>query len=857
MNIYGQKNIPFRNTKLSFEDRTKDLVSRLTLEEKVQQLMHHAPAIERLGIPAYDWWNEALHGVARTKYFTTVFPQAIGMAATWDTAAIRKAGSIAALEGRAIFNENQKNGSQGKRYNGLTYWSPNINIFRDPRWGRGQETYGEDPFLTAAMGVSFVSGIQGNHPRYFSAAACAKHFAVHSGPESTRHSDNVNPSPYDLWDTYLPAFEVLVKKANVQGIMCAYNAVEGQPCCASNLLMQDILRKKWGFSGYVTSDCWGLNDFVHFHKTHETHLDAAVDALIHATDLECGQDIFKTLTEAVMSGRVKESQVDAAITRLFLLRMKLGMFDPPSALPWSHADLTLVNQKKHQQHALEMARKSIVLLKNENNILPLSKNIKKIVVCGPNADNAISILGNYTGLPSDAVTVAEGIRRKLGKTCEVISETAVDFTSDSLWQEEDISSYLKTEEKLLRWQVDFFNNENLEGVPETTEIIPDMNQYWLEGASPEPGISEFYYSMRCKTILSLPKSRKLQFELQGDDGFRFYIDDTLRVDRWTKNDGAPVIYSGWFEGRKDYNIMLEHRQTEGPAYIGMRCGKKIKADARAFVEKYADADIFIFAGGISPQLEGEALQVAHEGFFGGDRTTITLPSVQKEFIKTLHEAGKQVVLVMMTGSAIAIPEEDGTVPAILNAWYGGQSAGTAVADVLFGDYNPAGRLPVTFYREDADLPPFSEYNMAGRTYRYFKGTPLYPFGYGLSYTTFQYSNMQMPAVVGSGKSTNIKVKVKNTGGRAGEEVVQCYVRYPDHNAKAPIRALKAFTRIHLKPGEEKEISFTLPADDLSLISESGEKYQPNGRVEISVGGGQPGVERATSGNVLTGVFLIE
>jgi beta-glucosidase len=429
---WTQPPIPFWDDSLPFEFRANDIVSRLTLEEKVQQMMHRAPAIPRLAIPAYDWWNEALHGVARTPYNTTVFPQAMGLAATWDTEAIRRMGDITATEGRAIYNHTVSRGMAGYKYCGLTYWSPNINIFRDPRWGRGQETYGEDPTLTANIGSAYVRGIQGDHPQYLKAAACAKHFAVHSGPEPTRHSDNVNPSPYDLWDTYLPAFETLVTRAKVQGVMCAYNAFQGQPCCASDALMQQILRKQWGFTGYVTSDCWGLDDFVSFHKTHADKKSAAVDALIHGTDLECGQDVLLKLSAAVKQGEIPESAVDTAVKRLFLTRLRLGLFDRPEKVPFASIDTTVLNASEHRQHALEVAQKSIVLLKNENQALPLSKNIKKVAVLGPNAENGISILGNYTGWPSDLVTLAEGIRRKSEGRFEVLTEPGVDFTSDSI-----------------------------------------------------------------------------------------------------------------------------------------------------------------------------------------------------------------------------------------------------------------------------------------------------------------------------------------------------------------------------------------------------------------------------------------
>src|SRR5690606_20109673 len=428
------KQFPMWNANLPFEQRVEDLVSRLTLEEKVQQMMHHAPAIPRLGIPAYDWWNEVLHGVARTTYRTTVYPQAIAMAATWDTASLKLMAVQSALEGRAIFNAAIEDGKEGERYHGLTYWTPNINIFRDPRWGRGQETYGEDPFLTAMLGKVFTQGLQGNHPKYLLAAACAKHFAVHSGPEPIRHSFNAEVSDFDLWDTYLPAFKELITKTNIAGVTCAYNALRKKPCCGNSELMVDILRRQWKFTGYVTSDCWGLDDFFKYHKTHKTAEDAAIDAVINSTDLECGQNVYIKLTEAVKAGRMSESQIDQSVKRLFMIRMKLGMFDPPSMVPFAQVPRSMLEHERHQAHALKMARQSLVLLKNDNNTLPLSKNIKKIAVLGPNADNRIAVLGNYNGIPSKITTVLDGIKEKLGPNVEVVYEQAIHFTTDTLFQ---------------------------------------------------------------------------------------------------------------------------------------------------------------------------------------------------------------------------------------------------------------------------------------------------------------------------------------------------------------------------------------------------------------------------------------
>ena len=842
------KSLPMWNTGVPVEKRVHDLVSRLTLEEKVAQMMHSTPAVPRLGIKAYDWWNETLHGVARTPYRTTSYPQAIGMAATWDTAALRLMGFYSAVEGRAVHNLALAEGRENERYLGLTYWTPNINIFRDPRWGRGQETYGEDPYLTSMLGASFVHGLQGDHPFYLQAAACAKHFAVHSGPESSRHSDNFNPSAYDLWDTYLPAFRKLVVDAQVAGVMCAYNAVYEEPCCANNLLMQDILRKQWNFTGYVTSDCWGLDDFFRYHKTHTDATASAVDALIHSTDLECGQTVYRTLVEAVRSGIVKETEIDVALHRLFTIRYRLGMFDPPEMVPLARTPASALEAPEHNAHALKMARESIVLLKNANNTLPLNKQIRRIAVIGPNADNPVSVLGNYNGVPSKIVTVLEGIKEKLGNNVEVIYEKAIDFASDSLMQYTDISpGYAWNGKKGVF--AEYFNNNTLQGTPSVMRMEKDIDHRWAEGDEPVEGIRPAYYSARYTTRFTSQKDEVLNFEAEGDDGYRVFVDDSLKINAWEGNRGGTRTFTLPVKKGRQYKIVMEYHQGEGIATIRMKNGVKARTNMVALANRLKDVDAIVFAGGISPQLEGEEMPVAIPGFKGGDRTSIKLPAVQTELLQQLNKLNKPLVFVMMTGSAIAIPWEDENLPAIVNAWYGGQHAGTAVADVLFGDYNPSGRLPVTFYRSDADLPDFSNYDMAGRTYRYFKGKPLYPFGFGLSYTRFSYESPELPARIKAGNDIRISVQVTNTGSRAGDEVVQLYVAHQGIEGKSPVRSLKKFQRIHLEAGAGTTVSFLLSPEDLSLVDTAGKTYQPKGIVSISVGGGQPGFEYETGGVV--------
>lgn len=693
----AQGQYPFRNPELSIDQRVDDLVSRLTLEEKVKQMLNNTPSIERLGIPAYNWWNECLHGVGRSEYKVTVFPQAIGMAASWDDVLLKQVASSIAEEGRAIYNDAQrkKNYSQ---YHALTYWTPNINIFRDPRWGRGQETYGEDPFLTGKMGKAFVLGLQGDNPYYLKASACAKHYAVHSGPESLRHIFNADVTTYDLWDTYLPAFRDLVVDAKVSGVMCAYNAFQGQPCCGNDLLMQAILRDKWQFKGYVTSDCGAIDDFYRHHKTHPNAESAAADAVFHGTDLDCGQEAYMALIKAVREGIITERQVDVSLKRLFSIRFRLGLFDPLDKVPYSNIPISVLECARHQELAKRMAQESIVLLKNRKRLLPLSKDkFKKIVVMGPNANNKDALLGNYNGVPTRILTPLQAIRERVGDEAEVLFVKGPDHVD------------VATDEMLQQW-----------------------------------------------------------------------------------------------------------------------------------VAQVKGADIVIFIGGISPQLEGEEMLVSKDGFSGGDRTTIALPAVQTEMMKALAVERIPTVFVMMTGSALAIPWEANHVPAILNAWYGRQYGGEAIADVLFGDYNPSGKLPVTFYAKDSDLPDFNSYDMAGRTYRYFQGKALYPFGYGLSYTDFAYSSLQIPRKCNqTDKEIKVEVTVKNKGKLAGEEVVQLYISHPGQKVLVPLASLKGFQRVHLKAGESKKLVFLLSDRDLACVDENGHLTMLPGDISIFIGGSSP------------------
>jgi beta-glucosidase len=846
---------PFQNPALPMETRVNDLVSRLTLEEKVAQMLNSAPAIQRLGIPSYDWWNEVLHGVARTSYRVTVYPQAIGMAATFDTTSLAMMADYSALEGRAVYNKAIKEGKSGQRYVGLTYWTPNINIFRDPRWGRGQETYGEDPYLTAMLGRAFVHGLQGDDPKYLKAAACAKHYAVHSGPEPLRHVFDAQATNYDLWDTYLPAFEELVVNAKVAGVMCAYNAFRKQPCCGSDVLMNDILRDQWQFTGYVTSDCWAIDDFFKNHKTHPDAASASADAVMHGTDIDCGTDAYKSLVKAVKEGMISERQIDVSVKRLFTIRFRLGMFDPETMVKYAQTPESVLESAPHKEHSLKMARQSIVLLKNEKNTLPLKKNLKKIAVVGPNADNAIAVLGNYNGIPSKIVTALQGIKDKVGSGVNVVYEKATTFTKDTLLAYTDVAAQYSFEGKP-GVKAEYFNNRTLQGTPVTTRTEAVIDHDWQEGEIVVNDMKAYNFSARFTTDYTAAQNGDIVFEVEGDDGYKFTIDGKEVINAWQRNRWGARNYRLKTEKGKSYRIVIEYYQAEGKAAIKLRAGNFKKTDLKALAARVKDADAIIYVGGISPQLEGEEMPVNEPGFNGGDRTSILLPAVQTNVMKALKSTGKPVVFVMMTGSAIAAPWEAENIPAIVNAWYGGQSAGTAIADVLFGDYNPAGRLPVTFYKADSDLVDFNDYSMVNRTYRYFKGTPLWGFGYGLSYSTFQYDQLTIPTAAKVNSAVPISVRVTNTGKMDGEEVVQLYLSHQQKDYKTPLRALKGFQRIFLKAGESKTVAFELRAQDLAVIDESGTARFVPGTINIVAGGSQPDAGTKASKKTIEGTLQL-
>jgi beta-glucosidase len=820
---------PFQDPSVPLEKRVENLVSLLTLDEKISQMVNNAPAIERLGIPAYNWWNETLHGVARSPYHVTSFPQAIAMAATWDTLALHKMADFSATEGRAIFNESQRKGKTGI-YLGLTYWTPNINIFRDPRWGRGQETYGEDPFLTGALGKAFVRGLEGNDPRYLKASACAKHFAVHSGPEWNRSTFNAKVSDFDLWDTYLPAFRDLIVDAKVSGVMCAYNALEGQPCCGNDKLMNTILRKDWQFTGYVTSDCGGITHFWKAHKTHPSQESAAADAVLHGTDCECSsKPNYLTLKKAIKEGLITEAQIDLSVKRLFTIRFRLGMFDPVGSTPFSKIDASVLENPNHKAHALKMAQQSLVLLKNEN-ILPLSKTGKKVAIVGPNADDKSVLLANYYGYPSKITTVLEAIRGKIGDN--VIYEKGINLIDNNVFKT-NYKADAFTQNGQTGFQAEYFKNTKFEGKPLVTKMVQNIGYQWGDGEQVAENIFANDISIRFTSTYIPSVSGEITFELKGDDKCRLFVDGEKRIETDLKNG----YYTFNAERGKSYKIVIEYMQYSDNAEIKFDMGIMEKASPQTIADRVKNADVIVFVGGIFAKLEGEAMPVTIDGFKGGDRTHIALPTVQTDMMKALKTTGKPVVFVNMSGGAMGFEWESANLPAIIQAWYGGQAGGEAIADVLFGDYNPSGRLPVTFYKNVADLPDFEDYSMDNRTYRYFKGEPLYPFGFGLSYTNFEYKKLKIKT--SKPNEMIVKVTVSNKGKRDGDEVVQLYLSHKNIAFKTPIRALKGFQRVHLKAGETQTLTFKLGAKELSEIDATGKSVALKGDVEVSVGGFQP------------------
>ena len=860
VSAFAQETPAYKNTNLAFEKRADDLLSRMTLEEKISQMMNDSVAIDRLGIPAYNWWNECLHGVARSGR-ATVFPEAIGLAAMWDTDLLFRTATAISDEARAKYNEYVRRDKRNI-YQGLTFWTPNINLFRDPRWGRGMETYGEDPYLTGRMSVAFIKGLQGNDPKYLKTIATAKHYAVHSGPESLRHVFDAVVSEQDLRESYLPHFEAAVKEGGALSVMCAYNRVDGEPACSNKRLLDTILRQEWGFQGYVVSDCNAIGDIYLNHKVASTAEQGVARAVKAGTDLNCGTE-YGHLLPAVRQGLISEAEIDQSVRRLLLARFKLGMFDPPSIVPYAQIPYSVNDSPAHRELALETARKSIVLLKNENHALPLSKSLKTIAVIGPDADDVGVLLGNYNGIPTAPVTPLQGIREKVGPGTRVIWARGSDLAANLPALEVIPSSALfasddPTADHGLKGE--YFKASNFDGQlhrpreltdpdsgtfvgtipsnpqPVFTRIDPQVDFRWWDGA-PRPDMNDDDFGVRWTGYISAPVSGTYQLGGYGSNAFELYLDGK-RIVTFNKNhEGAYASTPVQLQAGKRYKIRFDYHEYVNDAAIQLlwaRPGATRDDDAIATV-KQADAVVLVL--GLSPRLEGEEMPVQIEGFAGGDRVQIGLPRMQEDLLKKVVGLGKPCVLVLLNGSALAVNWARDHVPAIVELWYPGQAGGTALADVLFGDYNPAGRLPVTFYKSADQLPPFTDYSMKGRTYRFFEGEPLFPFGYGLSYTTFAYRNLVLPKQATAGEPMKVAVDVKNTGAVAGDEVVELYLK----------RALAGFRRVTLAPGQSKTVEFTLPPGT-------------PGTYEISLGGKQPGfkgpLDAATTG-VVTGTIEIK
>lgn len=814
----------FRDSSLPSEQRAELLLQELTLEEKISLMMDVSKPVERLGIKPYNWWNEALHGVARAG-LATVFPQSIGMAASFNDSLVYEVFTAVSDEARA---KNAYYASKGsyERYQGLTMWTPNVNIYRDPRWGRGIETYGEDPCLTTRMGVSVVKGLQGvNDGKYDKLHACAKHFAVHSGPEWNRHSFDVEDLPLrDLYETYLPAFKALVQDADVKEVMCAYNRFEGEPCCGNKRLLTQILREEWGFDGIILSDCWAINDFFEEkgHKTHKDSASAASAAVLSGTDLECGAT-YQSLLKGVQNGLIDESAIDKSVKRVLKARFELGEMDDPSKVSWTKIPFSVVASAAHDSLALKMARESMTLLLNKQNVLPLKRGNLTVAVMGPNAKDSVMMWGNYNGVPAHTVTVLDGIRAALGKGDKLIYEQGCPCIGDDLL--ESVFSECKSEGRL-GFSARYWNNVNHEGrVDVETRVMTPFN-FCTSGATVfAPGVNLTDFSATYNATYVPKASGEVIFDVYSFGKGRLLVNQKEAMSFYNSHGGNKQSYALQVEAGKKYDIELQFEYLQSDAQLNFDMGFKKKVDIAKSVNAVRNADVVVFVGGISPSLEGEEMGVDLPGFKKGDRTSIELPEVQRNLLAALHRAGKKVILVNCSGSPVGLVPETETCEAILQAWYPGQQGGRAVADVLFGDYNPAGRLPVTFYRNIEQLPDFEDYNMTGRTYRFMKERPLFPFGYGLSYTTFTYGAATFSKqTVGSEDNLSLVVPVSNTGSRDGEEVVQVYLSKVGDEA-GPVKTLRAFKRVSVPAGKTVNVHITLSKKDLEWWNEATHSIQ--------------------------------
>jgi len=845
----GAAPCPYLDLALAPEARAKDLVSRMTLEEKVSQMQDVAPAIPRLGVPAYNWWNEALHGVARNG-FATNFPQSIGLAATWDTALMHRIAAVIAVEGHAKYNEAIRNNDRS-RFAGLTFWSPNINIFRDPRWGRGMETFGEDPFLTASLGVEFVKGLQGDDPKYLELVATPKHFAVHSGPEPSRHGFNVDVSDHDLEDTYLPAFRAAIVDGHADSIMCAYNAIDGAPACANSMLLQKHLRQDWRFNGYVVSDCDAVADIERGHHFANSSEQGDADAVKAGTDLDCGS-AYKALTKAVADHLLSEAEIDTAVTRLFTARMRLGMFDPPAAVPFNAIPYSEIDSAAHRELALEAARESIVLLKNRNGTLPLKPSVRKLAVVGPTADLLESIEGNYNGTAAHPVSPLDGLRKQFG--CDNVLYAPGSILADGTAAPIP-SAYLHTDSpiKAAGLKGEYFDNLQFAGAPMMVRVDARINFDWNR-VPPIANFPSTAFSVRWTGELLPPAAGDYVLSVRGPrpfmavgaggptapslvqaDRIRLYIDGRLVMDSHSNPANAHLSFSD----TQPHAIRIEYVHSPNDRMVDLEWIPPTNSLLGEAIQAAKNSDAIVAFVGLSPNLEGEEMNVHVDGFDGGDRTSIELPPAQERLLEALGATGKPLIVVLTAGSALAVPWVNEHADALLAAWYPGEEGGDAIAETLAGKNNPAGRLPVTFYRTTSDLPAFTDYSMSNRTYRYFKGEVMYPFGFGLSYSRFSYAAPHASsATIRAGDSVTVTAEVRNAGPSDGDEVVELYVK-PPQTAVSPRVELEGFERIHLRAGEARRVAFTLTPRQLSEVDEKGNRAVLPGDYAISIAGGQP------------------
>ena len=827
--------LPYQNPNASPQERAQDLLLRLTLPEKATLMCDQSDAIPRLGIKKFNWWSEAMHGLANNEN-VTVFPEPIGMAASFDDRLVYKIFDAISDETRAKYNESKAKGNENKRFLSLSVWTPNVNIFRDPRWGRGQETYGEDPFLTSRMGVAVVNGLQGPaDAKYRKLLACAKHFAVHSGPEWSRHTLNLNEiSPRDLYETYLPAFKALVQQADVRQVMCAYQRLDDEPCCGNSRLLKGILRGEWGFKHVVVSDCGAITDFFTSHKVSSDATHAAAKGVLSGTDVECVWEEypFKKLPESVSRGLIKESDIDQSLLRVLTARFELGEMDDDALVPWSKIPASVINNDAHQKLSLEMARESMTLLQNKNNLLPLSKSAKKIAVLGPNADDKVMLWGNYNGTPIKTISILDGIYTKIPKN-RVVYDKACDLVVNKVTESYVSQSSIGGKPGL---KATYWNNRDMKGEPVAAVQIANPIKLTTAGQHEfAPGVRLEGFSAKYETEFEAPKTEEIALKFGVTGRFELLVNGATveTQNNWKQTPSRIPIR---VEQGKKYKIEVRYAQMDNwQASFEFNFGREVDIDYTHLLKRLRDIDTVVFVGGLSSQLEGEEMSVTYPGFKGGDRTDIELPDAQRNCLKMLKDAGKKIIYVNCSGSAIALTPETQTCDAILQAWYPGESGGLAVADVLFGDCNPAGKLPVTFYKSSKQLPDIENYAMKGRTYR-FMSDALFPFGFGLSYNTFNIGTATFSRKqIENNESLELTIPVTNTGKRDGTEIVQVYVR-KQQDADGPLKTLKGFERVHVAAGKTSQAVINIPRSSFEFFDwPSGKMMVTPGEYEVMYG----------------------